>query len=186
MRRGWWACALGVRFCACGGSEFAETAGSADDAATAVDAVDDAHANEASDVASDDAVTAPPSADAHADVPQSGDDAGVEASPAICTVLTPSRHACPSNISQAVPPYDVPAGFDYLMWNPLGTDGGGYTGCSVSVTPFACQCAETYTCACLVAHLDAPTLCQQAGAVLSCEQSDGAPLVRCPGIDAGF
>jgi hypothetical protein len=94
--------------------------------------------------------------------------------PPTCTPIPPSSYHC-----QAVT-IDSPTAFAYMMFNPVGTDGGGYRGCSAAETPIACQCEETFGCNCLLAHVDAPTLCQKPGAVATCSFVNGAPEVSCP------
>ena len=49
-------------------------------------------------------------------------------------------------------------------------------GCELADTPADCQCAETYTCACLQAH----DPCHYGATWLSCDDSTGAPTVQCP------
>jgi hypothetical protein len=153
-----------------GGDEDVDALPSVDDAAPGVDADAGERADDGMDVRLE------------ASSIDAGDAGAADSGPPICTTLTRTMHSCPASITNNGGPFFTPEGFAYTMWNPVGTDGGGIIGCSGTATPIACQCAETYTCACLLAHLDIPTLCQQPGAVATCQQSGGAPLVVCPGV----
>lgn len=58
---------------------------------------------------------------------------------------------------------------------------GGDQGCSIYTTPPECRCAETYTCACILAHSTSGQLCRFAGTTANgcVMQGNGVPLVNC-------
>lgn len=151
--------------CGCYDNPPCESAGSssgggAPDAATGADATLDA----AADVTASETGSVDSAADASSD--------GATA----CTSF-PSGVAFASS-----PPCAGSSGLDpsSFSWLNLSCDGGPIACCSSSnITPKACQCEETYDCACLQAH-NACSLAASGLSWVSCNQApDASPTITC-------
>jgi hypothetical protein len=85
-----------------------------------------------------------------------------------CVPFGTATVLCPADNASSVTPGT------YCVYD--STHGGS----STATTPEACQCATTYTCACLEASVTVPSeLCSPTQIYVGCFMNDDAPYVQC-------